>query len=158
MIPSIAQQGPIHHMAHRRVAGGPEMPPAAARAASAPGQVAKTMIAEAIAGGAELPANIQGKAASAIARGMNMETFFAAFMPEVEPPADDVPAEGESAPPVADGDGATPAPESDAATPPAPVSDGEAAVTLIGAVVSSYEVAATLLEPLVESPESGEAV
>ena len=77
MIPSIAQQGPTHHMAHRRGAGGPEASPPAestlgARAASAPGQIAKTMIADAIASGAELPANIQGKAASAIARGMNM--------------------------------------------------------------------------------------
>ncbi len=168
MIPNIPQQGPMHHMAHGRSANRPEMPPAAAGAASAPGQVAKTMIAEAIAGGAELPANIQGKAASAIAHGVNMETFFASFMPVVEPPAGDdigdVPADGESAPPVDAGDGAIaepgseiPAPESGATTPPAAVSDGEAAVSLIGAVVSSYEIAATLLEPLAE-PDSDDAV
>ena len=169
MIPNILQHGPMHHLAHRR-GGGPEVsPPAestpAAGAASAPGQVAKTMIAEAIANGAELPANIQGKAASAIARGLNMETFFASFMPVVEPPAGDdagdvangVPGDGETAPPDEAGDGAVPAPESDAALPPAPAADGESAVTLISAAVSSYEVAATLLEPLVDS-ESDDVV
>lgn len=173
MIPSIAQQGPTHHMAHRRGAGGPEASPPAestpgARAASAPGQIAKTMIADAIASGAELPANMQGKAASANARGMNMETFFASFMPAVEPPADDVagdvPADGESAPPVDAGDGAIPEPgseipaaESGATSPPAPVSDGETTVSPSGAAASSYEIAATLLEPPVD-PESGEVV
>ena len=166
MISSIPQQGPTHHMAHRPAASQPEAPaapesaPGAGRA-SAPGQVAKAMIAEATANGAELPANIQGKAASAIARGIDMETFFAAFMPEVEPPADDVPADGETAPPgdVGDdaGDGAVAPPESDAASPPAPAGDGETTVSPIGAVASSYEIAATLLEPLVE-PESDDVV
>ncbi len=118
------------------------------------------MIADATANGAELPANIQGKAASAIARGMNMETFFAAFMPAVEPPADDVPADGDSAPPGDAGDGAVaepgseiPEPESDAASPPVPAADGETTVSLTGAVASSYQIATTLLEPLVD-PES----
>ncbi len=169
MIPNIPQQGPTHHMAHGRAANRPEMPgpaesmPAPGKA-SAPGQVAKTMIAEATANGAELPANIQGKAASAIARGMNMETFFASFMPAVEPPADDVPADGESAPPDDTGDVAAvepgteiPEPESGATSPPAPVSDGETTVPPETAVASSYEIAAALLEPLVE-PESGEIV
>ncbi len=169
MIPNIPQQGPTHHTAHRPAADGPEASPPAestpgARAASAPGQVAKAMIAEATANGAELPANIQGKAASAIARGMNMETFFASFMPAVEPPADDVPSDGESAPPDDAGDVAAvepgteiPEPESGATSPPAPVSDGETTVSPSGASASSYEIAATLLEPLVE-PESGEIV
>jgi hypothetical protein len=150
-------------MAPRRGANGPEV--ALARNASAPGQIAKAMIAEATANGAELPANIQGKAASAIAHGVNMETFFAAFMPAVEPPADDVagdvagdlPADGESAPPGDADDAALPAPESGEAPPPAPASDGETTVANIIAVVSSYQAAATLLEPLVE-PESGEVV
>ncbi len=169
MIPNIPQQGPTHHMAHGRAANRPEMPssdqstPVAGKA-SAPGQAAKTMIAEATANGAELPANIQGKAASAIARGMNMETFFASFMPAVEPPADDVPADGESAPPDDTGDVAAvepgseiPEPESGATSLPAPVSDGETTVPPETAVASSYQIAATLLEPLVE-PESGEIV
>ncbi len=170
MIPSIPQQGPIHHMAHRRGASGPEASPAGA--ASAPGQVAKAMIAEATASGAELPASIQGKAASAIARGMNMETFFASFMPAVELPvgddaggdAGDVAVDGESAPPDDAGDGAIsepgtviPAPESDATSLPAPVSDDETTVPPDSAVASSYEIAATLLEPLVE-PESQSVV
>ena len=169
MIPSIPQHGPMHHTAHRRGGNGPEAsPPAgstpAARNASAPGQAAKTMIAEAIANGAELPANIQGKAASAIAHGVHMETFFASFMPVVEPPAGDDAADGDVAPPDDAGDGAIaepgseiPAPESEAAPPPAPAADGEAAVSLVSAAVISYEVAAALLEPLAE-PESGEVV
>ena len=168
MIPDIPQHGPMHHMARRSAANGPEMPSAdstpVAGAASAPGQVAKAMIAEATANGAELPANIQGKAASAIARGMNMETFFASFMPAVEPPADDVPSNGESAPPDDAGDVAIsepgaeiPEPESGATSPPAPVSDDETTVSPETAVASSYQIAATLLEPLVE-PESGEIV
>ena len=173
MIPNIPQQGPTHHMADRRGANGPEMPPSAeptpgARAASAPGQIAKTMIADAIAGGAELPANIQGKAASAIARGINMETFFASFMPAVELPASDdagdVAGDGESAPPDDAGDVAAaepgteiPEPESGATSLPAPASDGETTVSLNSAVASSYEIAATLLEPLVE-PESKSVV
>ena len=169
MIPSIPQQGPTQQMAHGRAANRPEMPPSdrstpGARNASAPGQIAKAMIAEATANGAELPANIQGKAASAIARGMNMETFFASFMPAVEPPADDVPSDGESAPPDDTGDVAAvepgteiPAPESGATSLPAPASDGETAVSPDSAVASSYQIAATLLEPLVE-PESGEIV
>ncbi len=169
MIPNIPQQGPTHHMAHRPAANRLEMPTSADSAptagkASAPGQVAKTMIADATVNGAELPANIQGKAASAIARGINMETFFASFMPAVEPPADDVPSDGESAPPDDTGDGAIaepgsefPAPESDATSLPAPASDGETAVSPDSAVASSYQIAATLLEPLVE-PESGEIV
>ncbi len=173
MIPNIPQQGPMHHMAHRRGANGPEMPPSAAPTpiagnASAPGQIAKAMIADATASGAELPANIQGKAASAIARGMNMETFFASFMPAVEPPAGDVPGDGEIAPPDNAGDGAIsepspeiPEPES-GATPdgtslPSPASDGESTVSLTSAVVSSYQIAATLLEPLVE-PEDKSVV
>ncbi len=171
MIPNIPQQGPTQQMAHGRAANRPEMPPSdrstpVAGKASAPGQVAKAMIADAAANGAELPANIQGKAASAIARGMNMETFFASFMPAVEPPADDVPADGESAPPDDAGDGAIaepgseiPAAESDATTGAtslaAPVSDGETTVPPDSAVASSYEIAAALLEPLVE-PGSGE--
>ena len=164
MIPDIPQHGPMHHMARRSAANGPETPSAdstpVAGAASAPGQIAKAMIAEATANGAELPANIQGKAASAIARGMNMETFFAAFMPEVGPPADDVPTDGESAPLDDAGNGAIaepgseiPAPESDAASPPAPASDGETTVSLTSVVASSYQIATTLLEPLVD-PES----
>ncbi len=169
MIPNIPQQGPMHHMAHGRAANRPEMPPSAAPTpvagnASAPGQIAKAMIAEATANGAELPANIQGKAASAIARGMNMETFFASFMPAVEPPADDVPSNGESAPPDDAGDVAIsepgaeiPEPESGATSLPAPVSDDETTVSPETAVANSYEIAATLLEPLVE-PESGEIV
>jgi hypothetical protein len=130
------------------------------------------MIADAIAGGAELPANIQGKAASAIARGMNMETFFASFMPAVELPAGDdsgyvagdVAGDGESAPPDDAGDVAAaepgseiPAPESGATSLPAPASDGETTASLNSAVASSYEIAATLLEPLVE-PESKSVV
>ena len=173
MIPNIPQQGSMHHMAHRRGADGPETPPSAAPApvagkASAPGQIAKAMIAEATANGAELPASIQGKAASAIARGMNMETFFASFMPAVEPPAGDdagdVPGDGEIAPPDDAGDGTVPEPgteiaepESGAASPPAPASDGETTVSLTSAVASSYQIATTLLEPLV-GPESGEVV
>ncbi len=103
MIPNLPQQGPMHHMAHRRGANEPEMSPSAAPTPvagnpSAPGQIAKAMIADAIASGAELPANIQGKAASAIARGIGMETFFASFMPAAEPPADDVPAGGALSP------------------------------------------------------------
>ncbi len=152
MIANIPQHGPMHPMAHRPAANRPETP-----AAAAPGQAAKTMIAEAVAGGAELPANIQGKAASAIAHGINMESFFAAFMPVVEPPANDVPAGGESAPPGDTGDVATPEPESGAASPPAPALADEAAASLIGAVASSYEIAATLLEPP-EQPETGEVV
>ena len=118
MIPTIPQQGPTHHMAHGRAANRPEMPasdqsaPVAGKA-SAPGQAAKAMIAEATANGAELPANIQGKAASAIARGMNMEAFFASLMPVVEPPADNVPADGESPPPDDAGDGAIAEPGSE---------------------------------------------
>ena len=171
MIPSIPQHGPMHHTAHRRGGNGPEAsPPAgstpAARNASAPGQAAKTMIADAIANGAELPANIQGKAASAIAHGVNMETFFASFMPVVELPAGDdagevadgVPGDGESAPPVDAGDGAVAAPESGTAAPPAPADDGETTLTLVSAAVISYEVAAALLEPLAEPPESSEVV
>ena len=169
MIPNIPQQGPTHHMAHGRAANRPEMPPSAAPTpvagnASAPGQIAKALIAEATANGAELLANIQGKAASAIARGMNMETFFASFMPAVEPPADDVPSDGEGAPPDDTGDVAAvepgteiPEPESGATSLSAPASDGETTVPPDSAVASSYEIAATLLEPLVES-ESGEIV
>ncbi len=61
MIPNIPQQGPTHHIADRRGANGPEMPSSAAPTpvagkANAPGQIAKTMIAEATANGAELPA------------------------------------------------------------------------------------------------------
>ena len=126
------------------------------------------MIADAIAGGAELPANIQGKAASAIARGMNMETFFASFMPAVELPAGDVAGDvagdGESAPPDDAGDGAIsepgseiPEPESGATSLPSPASDGETTVPPESAVASSYEIAATLLEPLVE-PEGDDVV
>ncbi len=173
MIPTIPQQGPTHHTAHGRAANRPEMPPSdqstpVAGKASAPGQVAKAMIAEATANGAELPANIQVKAASAIARGMNMETFFASFMPAVEPPAGDdagdVPGDGEIAPPDDAGDVAAaepgteiPAPESGATSLPAPASDGETTVSPSGAAASSYEIAATLLEPPVD-PESSEVV
>ncbi len=169
MIPNLPQHGPMHHMAHRSAANRPEMPASAestpvAGKASAPGQIAKAMIAEATANGAELPANIQGKAASAIARGMNMETFFASFMPVVDPPADDFAADGEGAPPDDAGDVATaepgseiPAAESDATSLPSPIAGGETTVSPQSAVASSYEIAATLLEPLVD-PESGEVV
>ena len=173
MIPDMPQQGPMYHVAHRRGANEPEVAPSAgspppARNASAPGQVAKAMIAEATANGAELPANIQGKAASAIARGMNMETFFASFMPAVELPAGDaagdVAGDGESLPPDEAGDGAIPepgseipAPESGAAALPAPASDGETTVSLNSAAAGSYEIASTLLEPLAE-PESKSVV
>ncbi len=169
MIPNIPQQGPMHTIAHRRGADGPEMPPAAesmppARNASAPGQIAKTMIANAIASGTEFPANIQGKAASSIARGINMETFFASFMPAVELPAGDVAGDGESAPPDDAGDGAVselgteiPEAESGATSLPLPASEDESTVSLNSAVASSYQIATTLLEPLV-GPEGGEVV
>ncbi len=166
MIPNIPQQGQIHNIAQRRGAGGPEMPPSAestsgARNASAPGQIAKTRIADATASGAELPANIQGKAASAIAHGINMETFFASFMPAVELPAGNDAGDGESAPPVDAGDGADPKPENgattDATSLPSPASDGESTAPPESAAASSYQIAATLLESLVE-PESGEVV
>jgi len=169
MISNIPQQGPAHPMMHERGANGPEMRPSAestpaAGKASTPGQVAKTMIADATANGASLPANIQGKAASAIARGMNMETFFASFMPAVEPSADDIPADGESPPPDDAGDVAAaepgseiPAAESDATSLPSPASDGETTASPETAVARSYEIATSLLEPLV-NPESGEVV
>ena len=176
MISNIPQQGPTHPMMHGRGANGPETRPSAESTpavgkASAPGQVAKTMIADATANGAELPANIQGKAASAIARGINMETFFTSFMPTVEPRASDdagdIPADGESAPPSEAGDGAIPKPgteipeiESDATTGatslPSPAFDDETTGSPESAA-SSYEIATTLLEPLV-GPESGEVV
>ncbi len=158
MIANIPHQGQIHNMAHGRGANGPETrsssaPTPPTRNASAPGQAAKTMIADATASGAELPASIQGKAASAIAHGMNMETFFASFMPAVELPAGD----GESAPPDDAGDGAISEPKSDATSMPAPAFDDETTVSPERAVASSYQIAATLLEPLVE-PVSGEVI
>ena len=174
MIPSIPQQGPMHPMAHRRGANGPEMPSSAtptpvAGKATAPGQIAKTMIAEATETGAELPADIQGKAASAIARGMNMEAFFASFMPAVEPPATndsgddsgdvsgDISGDGEIAPPGDDGADAIPEPgseipepEGSAASLPAPDLDDETTVAVESSAANSYEIAAALLEPLEE--------
>ena len=173
MISNIPQQGPTHPMMHGRGANGPETRPSAESTpavgkASAPGQVAKTMIADATANGAELPANIQGKAASAIARGINMETFFTSFMPTVEPRASDdagdIPADGESTPlddavdvAAAEPGAETPETESGVTSLPASTSDGETTASPEGAVASSYEIAAALLEPLVD-PESDEAV
>jgi hypothetical protein len=89
-------------------------------------------------------------------------------MPAVELPAGDVAGDvagdGESAPPDDAGDVAAaepgseiPAPESGATSLPAPASDGETTASLNSAVASSYEIAATLLEPLVE-PESKSVV
>ncbi len=49
-----------------------------------PGQQAKTTVAEARQSGADLPANAQGLAASAIARGAEPSSVFAALVPRVE--------------------------------------------------------------------------
>lgn len=55
----------------------------------APGQAAKAAIREAGEAGADLPANIQGKVASAIARGIDPATVFAALTATDPAPADD---------------------------------------------------------------------
>jgi hypothetical protein len=64
----------------------PETAQEASKKESAPGQQAKAAIAEAREAGTELPKNIQGKVASAIARGIDPQTVFAALVePQPEP-------------------------------------------------------------------------
>ena len=152
MIPNIAHHGP--HSGQRSTVSTAEAPPstdpaAATGKASAPGQVAKALIAEATSGGAELPANIQGRTASAIAHGVDMDSFFASFLPVVDPPVDEVPDGGigdstgdiEVVAPDDPGDVVASPPEADDATP----------APLTGAGASAEEIAAALLEPLLDS-------
>jgi hypothetical protein len=152
MIPSIPHHVPVPP-AHRSTVSADALLPSADPAfvtgkATAPGQAAKALIAEAAANGAEPPASIQGKAASAIARGIDMEGFFASFMPAEEPPADEIPdagtGDGEIAVPGDAADAATSQPDGEAISPPPP--NDPAPVSLTGAGASSYEIAATLLE------------
>ena len=54
----------------------------------APGQMAKSAVAEARAAGAELPPNAQGLAASQIARGADPASLFAALITQSDAPVD----------------------------------------------------------------------
>lgn len=54
--------------------------------AMAVGQIAKQLVKDAIAAGAELPKNAQGMAASAVARGADPASVFAAQVAEDVPP------------------------------------------------------------------------
>ncbi len=70
---------------------------------AAPGQIAKDVVAQAKAAGADLPKNAQGMAASQIAQGADPESVFSAIIPVAEP----VEAEDQT-PPANDSDSETP--------------------------------------------------
>ena len=98
------------------------------KSAQSVGHLAKAAVAEARAAGADLPRNAQGMAASAIARGADPASVFAAMIVVPEPVVDD-------------GGGVV-----DDATPPA-VEDSPATVADAG-----YGAAADVLSP---GPETG---
>lgn len=88
------------------------------------GHMAKAAVAEAIAAGAELPSNAQGLAASTIAKGGDVSSVFAAFIPAVEPPEGDPapvePVEPTEPGPVEEPTGETPVVEEPVGEEPAP--------------------------------------
>lgn len=77
-------------------AGRMEMPGArGAGREGAPGQVAKMAVKMAAEAGAELPPNAKGLAASAIAKGADPESVFAAMIPPAEPAPEPAPDTGD---------------------------------------------------------------
>lgn len=104
-----------------------EPPARPGKSAQAPGQQAKVAVAAAEAAGIALPKNAQGMAASAIARGADPASIFAALVappepPATEPPAADLPPTDAPAPdtPAAGATGEDPAPGADAPEDPPP--------------------------------------
>lgn len=146
--------------------------------AGAPGQLAKAAIAAAREAGAELPANAQGRATSAIARGADPATVFEARLPQTEQgPGTNATEDVNSADPAAEegpsGDAAAPdanavedfqAPESDAAATGvsargqsgAPVEDADIAV--IAEAADAREALPQVDEALLQYRSAAQAV
>lgn len=114
-------------MVQTGAAGGPR----GAGKAQAIGQLAKQAVAEARAGGADLPRNAQGLAASGLAKGAGFATLVAALMPP--PPVTETPL-----PP-----GAEPVPESDPAESDAAGADVMDATVATQAYRSALEAQAS---------------
>ena len=87
MTPLTSQVTPIQSPRGGAPVSAPDPPPGVARNAGAVGQNAKQIVAEARVSGVDLPKNAQGLAASAVARGVDLESLFAAQVAEL--PASD---------------------------------------------------------------------
>ena len=105
-----------------------EQSKSAAKNSVAPGQMAKAILAENSASGAELPKNTQGKLASGLARGVDPQTIFDALITLPEEPVEAVEDIVAVADEVSEGDDDS---EVKFTTEPVFVSDHEAALSLL---------------------------
>lgn len=114
----------------------PQSAAAAARpgkSAGAPGQLAKIAVADAKAAGAALPKNAQGMAASAIAKGADPASVFAAMIPPPPEPAPEL--------------GLEPAPETAPDSAPTTPDAADAAAAQENETATAYQTALDLLSP-----------